>query len=253
MISAESFYAPEAGGLQQGDILLSGICRITGTDSYSPPEWEPLDTHHVQIDGANPNGSAVELFAGFGLLMVTSHDCQLEKEWHRRRSELISQGKSEEEAAVQATADSTLDRTLVASPLVDPDDVRVDRGNLLAGHVVGYLPVPPAPNGQIPECVVDLSYRCTLDRFDVVRVASITGLARSQLRYALVRADALRTPNLGFAVEDVIGHSIARAEVPRRNPLTVRLVLDDGSTIELLQQPGEPQGASARTSVGPVE
>jgi len=29
----------------------------------------------------------------------------------------------------------------------------------------------------------------------------------------------------------------------------VRLVLDDGSAIELLQQPGEPQGPSARASV----
>ena len=79
----------------------------------------------------------------------------------------------------------------------------------------------------------------------------MTPLARSQLRYALVRLDALRTPYLGFDVEGVIGRSIERAEVPKGDPLTVRLHLDDGSVIELLQQPGEPEGASVRAAVGP--
>jgi hypothetical protein len=249
VISAESFYASAEGGLQQGDILLTGVARIVSDDGYSPTQWEPLDTHDVHIDGVKPDGGSARFFAGFGLVMVTSHDCQLDKEFNRRRSELITQGKSEQEAASEATKDPTLDRTLVASPLVDPDDIAVDRGNLLAGHVVGYVPVPVSPNGLVPECVVDLSYRCTLDRFDVVRVASVSGLARSQLRYTLVRLDALRTPNLGFTVEDVIGRSIQRVDVPKSNPLTVRLVLDDDSVIELLQQPGEPQGPSARASV----
>lgn len=249
MIAADAFYAPEAGGLQQGDILFAGISRTTAEDGFSPPEWELVDTHQVQVDGVKSDGSPVRFFAGFGLMMVTSHDCQLEKEFNRRRSELIAEGKSEDEATAEALADPTLDRTLVASPLVDPEDIRVDQGNLLGGHVVGYLPVPASLDGRIPECVVDLTYRCTIDCFDVARVTSVSSRARSQLRYALVRLDALRTPSLGFAVEDVIGHSIERAEVPRRNPLTVRLVLDDGSTIELLQQPGEPQGPSARSSV----
>lgn len=249
MISAASFYVSEADGLAQGDILLTGIARITGDDGYSPAQWEPIDTHDVHVDGVKSNGGAVRLFAGFGLVMVTSHDCQLEKEWNRRRSELIAQGSTDEEAAAEAVADPTLDRTLQASPLVDPDDIAVDRGNLLAGHVVGYLPVPASLDGLVPECVVDLSYRCTLDRFDVVRVSSVSGLARSQLRYALVRLDALRTPHLGFTVEDAIGRSIQHVDVPSRNPLTVRLVLDDGSAIELLQQPGEPQGPRGRASV----
>lgn len=249
MISTEEFYVPEAGGLQQGDILFAGISRITSEDRYSPPEWEHLDTHHVQVDGVKPHGSPVRLFAGFGLVMVTSHDCQLEKEFNRRRSELIAVGKSEEEATAEALVDPTLDRTLVASPLVDADDIRVDQGNLLGGHVVGYLPVPASLDGRVPQCVVDLNYRCTVDRFDVARVTSVSSKARSQLRYALVRLDALRTPSLGFEVENVIGHLIERAVVPKRDPLTVRLVLDNGSTIELLQQPGEPQGPSARSSV----
>jgi hypothetical protein len=182
--------------------------------------------------------------------MVTSHDCQLEKEWNRRRSELLALGQTEDDAEAAATADNSLDRSVVASPLIDPDDLTtVDRGNLLGGHVVGHLPVPASMDGHIPQSVVDLTYRCTVDRLDVVRVASLTALARSQLRYALVRLDALRTPHLGFEVESVIGHRIEGATVPKRDPLTVRLRLDDGRVIELMQQPGEPPGPSARTSI----
>jgi hypothetical protein len=204
----------------------------------------------VVLDGAKPGNEPLRLFSGFGLVMVTSHDCQLEKEWNRRRSELLALGQSEDDAEAAATADDSLDRSVVASPLIDPDDLTtVDRGNLLGGHIVGYLPVPASLDGHIPECVVDLTYRCTVDRLDVVRVTSLTALARSQLRYALVRLDALRTPHLGFEVETVIGHRIEGATVPKKDPLTVRLQLDDGRVIELMQQPGEPPGPSARTSV----
>lgn len=250
MIAVEDFYATEAGGLQQGDILLSGVSRITADDGYSPLQWDQLDAQQVVLDGAKPGEEPLRLFTGFGLVMVTSHDCQLEKEWNRRRSELLALGHTEDEAEAAATADDSLDRSVVASPLIGPDDLTtVDRGNLLGGHVVGYLPVPPSMDRHIPEAVVDLTYRCTVDRLDVVRVASLTALARSQLRYALVRLDALRTPNLGFEVESVIGHRIEGATVPKRDPLTVRLRLDDGRVIELMQQPGEPPGPSARTSI----
>jgi hypothetical protein len=250
MIAPDLFYASGVGGLQQGDILLAGVSRVTADDSFSPSQWDQLDAREVLIDDAKPDRDPLRLFAGFGLVMVTSHDCQLEKEWNRCRSELLADGRSEEEAEAAADADESLDRTVVASPLIDPDDLtRVVRGNLLGGRIVGYVPVPPSEEGTIPESVVDLTYRCTLDRFDVVRVASLTPLARSQLRYALVRLDALRTPHLDFEIESVIGRRIEAATVPRRDPLTVRLSLDDGRVIELMQQPGEPQGPSARTSI----
>ena len=175
VISADQFYAQESGGLQQGDILLSGVSRIIVDDGYSPLQWDQLDAQEMGLDGANPTGEPIRLFAGFGLVMVTSHDCQLEKEWNRRRAELLAQGRSEDDAEAAATADDLLDRSVVVSPLIDPDDlISVDRGNLLGGHIVGSLPVPAAATGNIPESVVDLIYRCTVDRLDVVRVASLT-------------------------------------------------------------------------------
>lgn len=121
---------------------------------------------------------------------------------------------STERAEAEATADATLDRTLVVSPLVDPSDLRGGRGNLLAGRVIGYLPVPAHPEQLVEECVVDLTYQCTVDRFDVVKVASISEAARKQLRYALIQLHALRTADLGFEVETVVGRTIQKVDVP---------------------------------------
>jgi hypothetical protein len=56
----------------------------------------------------------------------------------------------------------------------------------------------------VPEAVVDLTYRVTLDRLDIVRVTSVGKEARSQLRYSLARLDALRAPSVGFDLEAVV-------------------------------------------------
>jgi len=156
-------------------------------------------------------------------------------------------GTAPERAEVEATLDSTLDRSLIVSPLVDPSEVRGGRGNLLAGRVIGYLPVPAHPEQLVDECVVDLTYQCTVDRLDVVKVASISKAARKNVRYALIQLDALRTADLGFQVEAVVGRTIQRVEVPARDPLTARIQLDNGEVIHLLQQPGTPDQDSGRT------
>ncbi len=179
--------------------------------------------------------------------MVLTHDCQLEKEWNQRVRELERSGMSTERAETEATADATLDRTLVVSPLVDQNELRDGRGNLLAGKVIGYLPVPAHPDNLVAECVADLTYQCTVDRLDVVKIVSITETARKQLRYALIQLDALRTADLGFEVEAVVGRTIHKVEVPARDPLTVHIHLDDGQVIQLLQQPGSLDQETGRT------
>ncbi len=232
---------------RQGDIVLCGVSRIIAEDHRSPSQWESLDAHFVQIDDAWDNGKPLGIAAGIGLAMVVTHDCQLDKEWNQRVRELQRGGMNEEQAELEATYDRTLDRTLVVSPLVDPGDLRGGRGNLMAGKVIGYLPVPAHPAGLVDECVVDLTYQCTVDRLDVVKVASISEAARKQLRYALIQLDALRTAELGFEIEAIIGRTIREVEVPARHPLTVRIQLDNGQVIELLQQPGTPDQETGRT------
>ncbi len=232
---------------RQGDIVLCGVSRIIAADHHTPAQWESLDAHFVQIDDAWEQGHPLDLAAGIGLAMVVTHDCQLDKEWNQRVRELEKGGMPLERAEKEASADTTLDRTLVVSPLVDPSDLRGGRGNLLAGRVIGYLPVPQHAENLVDECVVDLTYQCTVDRRDVIKVTSISEPARKQLRYALIQLDALRTADLGFEVEAVVGRTIQKVEVPARDPLSVRIQLDDGQVIQLLQQPGTPDQETGRT------
>ena len=246
MISPDDFYEWHDEP-RQGDIVLCGVSRIIADDRHSPQQWESLDAHFLQVDDAWDEGKPLGIAAGIGLAMVVTHDCQLDKEWNQRVRELQNGGMELERAEEEATADTTLDRTLVVSPLVDPEDLRGGRGNLLAGRVIGYLPVPRHPENLVDECVADLTYQCTVDRLDVVKVASISEPARKQLRYALIQLDALRTADLGFEVEAVVGRTIRKVEVPARDPLSVRIQLDNGQVIQLLQQPGTPDQETGRT------
>jgi hypothetical protein len=245
MINPDDFYESHDEP-RQGDIILCGVSRIIGDDRYSPSQWESLDAHLLQVDDAWDVGRPLGIAAGIGLAMVVTHDCQLDKEWNQRVREMQKNGMDTDAAEREASGDATLDRTLVVSPLVDPTELRGGRGNLLAGRVIGYLPVPTHPEQLVQECVVDLTYQCTIDRLDVVKVTSISEAARKQLRYALIQLDALRTADLGFEVEAVIGRTIERVEVPSRDPLTVRIRLDDGNVIHLLQQPRTPDQDTGR-------
>jgi hypothetical protein len=246
MMSPDDFYEWHDEP-RQGDIVLCGVSRIIADDRHSPAQWESLDAHFLQVDDAWEVGKPLGIAAGIGLALVVTHDCQLDKEWNQRVRELQKDGVEADAAEREATADATLDRTLVVSPLVDPTELRGGRGNLLAGKVIGYLPVPSHPEQLVDECVADLTYQCTIDRLDVVKVASISEAARKQLRYALIQLDALRTADLGFEIEAVVGRTIQKVEVPARNPLMVRIQLDDGNVIQLLQQPGTPDQETGRT------
>jgi hypothetical protein len=248
VIPADRFHIPVDGPPKQGDILLAGVARLVAGDRFTPRTWARLDACDITAHVADGNVE-LRLTAGPALVMVTSHDCHFDKEWNRRRTSLIEEGFDAETATRTADADETLDRTFNASPLLRPEEVGRDRGLLMAGKVIGYFPVPASPDGLVPEAVVDLTYRVTLDRLAITRSTRFSCIgvdARSQLRYALARLDSLRAPSIGFDLEAVVGRQIERVEVPRKQPLFVRLHLDDGTSIDLLQHPGEPAAGPAR-------
>jgi len=245
VISTGQFYVAAEGPPKQGDLLFAGVVRLVADDHFTPPAWGRLDAYDITVQ-AQGDAPELRLVAGPALVMVTSHDCHFDKEWNQRRRALIREGLLEEEAERIASADATLDRTFNASPLLRPDEVRRDRRALLDGKILGYLPVPPSPDGVVPEAVVDLTYRVTLDRFDVHRVASVSEAARAQLRYVLVQLDSLRATKVGFKIEHAVGRRINDVSIPQEQPLFVRLHLDDGTNIDLLQQPDEPGPGPAR-------
>lgn len=233
MIPPERFYVRAAGPLMQGDLLLAGVARLVAADRFAPAAWDQLDAHDMTVHRAR-DATDLWLEAGPALVMVTSHDCHFDKDWNIRRRALIRDGV-DDDASRLAEDDATLDRTFTASPLVYLSEVDRDQGLLRAGRILGYLPVAASDDGLVPESVVDLTYRVTLDRLDVVRVASVSREARMHLRYGLAQLDSLRATTVGFELERVVGHHIDRVSFPRQNPLFVRLHLDDGTEVDLLQ------------------
>lgn len=258
---AERFYSLADGAPQQGDILLGAIARVIADDAFGPARWVMLDEHEATLAAAAQIGRvevpALRIAAGRGLVMVCSHDCGLDKEFNavvERLMELTGENPLDEATAVaEAEARDDLDRSFTVSPLVHPDKVMVagvpvDHGSLMGGHIVGYLPVPALIIGGsvvIPESVVDLTYRATLDRLAYTqRITSVSEEVREQLRFALARLDVLRTPSLEIQLSAAVGQEIKSAKVSKKNPLIVELVLGDGSTVQLLKKPGSPQPSS---------
>ena len=249
--AAEEFYSSEDGAPAQGDILLGAVARVVADDDWPVPNWRALDEVEAQLDGPRGLLPALRVAAGRAVVMVTTHDCGLDKEFNAAVTRLTAAPGADEGAVLaSAEADRALDRVFQVSPLLEPATVEVagqilDQGLLLAGRVVGYLPVPALtdPSGRtlIPESVVDLSYRATIDRFSYThRVSAISEPARQRLRYALARLDVLRTPTLESELAAAVGQQILGAKVHKRNPLVVTLTLADGTTLELLQPPGSP-------------
>jgi hypothetical protein len=83
----------------------------------------------------------------------------------------------------------------------------------MRGTVIGYLPVPSFKD-LIPDAVVDLSYRVTLDRTDIVRVVSLSAEGRAQLRYAMARLEILRTVVPKAPLERAVGMRITDVIFP---------------------------------------
>lgn len=255
-LAADRFYALDDGPPAQGDILFASVARVVGDDQWSPPRWRVLDERVVELAPSEADLPAIKVAGGRSLVMVTTHDCGHDKEFNAVVDKLlkereISEDDSEEVSAVMAEVerDITLDRSFQVSPLLDPLSVevaglKVDQSLLLAGRFVGYLPVPPfVVDGVevIPQAVVDLNYRATIDRIGYVsRLTSISEEARQILRYALARLDVLRTPTLEAELSEAIGQEIKNARIDKRNPLLVKLTLADGSVLELLQKPSSP-------------
>lgn len=238
----ESIFRPAQGPLNQGDILIAPIARVASSDFFVPDKWERLDQTEHTVDRSAMDEEKICVLSGRALVMVTSHDCHHDKEWNMERNRLIRSGVDPVEAGAIAESDPTLDRTFQASPLIPLEDFDPGgRGNYRAGRVTGFFPLPAPPDGSFPESVVDLTYRCTIDRKAITgRRWCLSPAARDRLRYAIARFDSFRTVELTETLEAAIGRTISSVRVESTSTLAVQLVLDDGSTLDLVQRPIEP-------------
>jgi hypothetical protein len=176
--SVAQFYIGKDKPLQQGDILIGSVTRIASEDLHTSRQWSVLDSVSYQGIPAKSSfgGStypALVLVGGRELTMVTTHDCSLDKEFNVVLTQITKDDPrlDVDEVAKEIEQRDDLDRFFQVSPLVNPKtifigDKLVDQENLMAGNIIGYLPIPEYRQNDkviIPECVVDLSYRSTVD------------------------------------------------------------------------------------------
>ncbi len=247
--SQDTYRGDSIRPLQQGDIFItSGVVRLAPTsDSFAPPAWIDSDQIRNKLAEPTPLTPGLDSVGGRALVMVLSHDCHLDKEINIAAQALLradpNLGENDAYAAVEN--DDTLDRFVIVSPLVDLDLLPVARNQnarvgLLSGRTVGYFPLPQAPSLNLDGVVVDLSYRATVDRLTLTRrLTSLTDPARLRLRYALARMDSLRTPDLNSDFQEAVGQKIIDVKLPSKGQQTIKLVLDNGKTLEVLPKPGD--------------
>lgn len=244
--------------LQQGDILLAPLVRVVAAGAPSDTDAGRLfEQAKVVVSPPDPGLGEAEVRVGWGPVVLTTHDCHLEKEFQRRYRRLRRAGRSKADAIAVAEEDPSLDRWLVVAPIYDPfiDAAAGDRAARQAaeaavnGEVIGLCPIPAFAERGISGGVADLTWLSTIERTTIVaRLASLSEEGRSRLRMALARSSALRTPELGFLLEDIIGDRIDDARANSADPLVIELELRRSGTVRLLAQPGEPAtGGPERT------
>lgn len=231
------------GPIQQGDLFITaGVAALTApSSSYTPIQGEPARARLLE---AGPHG-ALDAVGTRTLVMVVSHDCQLDKEFNRALARIMKAEPDldELEARDRADRDLTLDRNVVVAPVVGLDQLSVATdpnlaGTIRAGRVIGYLPIPAQPPHMPEFAVADLGVRVTVDRLVLTdRIASLTDPGRLALRYGLAKMDAIRTPDLGAELEAAVGRRVVKVERPDAKVQTIRLTLDDNSTLEFLPRP----------------
>jgi hypothetical protein len=246
---AARFYTSSDPPLQQGDIVLAPVGRLQ-VDTDARLRWESLDqvvSEPLRIEADLPELFAV---AGYGWAIVATHDCHLDREFNERVRELRrTQRLKLREAEKLAEEDPELDRFVNVCPLLPTSSFRAEWDVLARGDVIGAFPIPAVPEHGLDDLVADLTYRATIDRHAILaRAGAMSEEARLWLRFSLARADAFRTPTIGFELEQAVGKRIKAVLPHSANPLAIGLELSDGNTLELINQPAEVQtGGTSRT------
>ena len=243
-------FIPAHGPLNQGDILIAPVARVAAPDLFVPDKWDRLRPDRTRGGSVHPRGGQHPRALG-----TRTRDGDFPRLSSRQGVEHRTQPPHQErhgppEAEAIAEQDPTLDRTFQASPLIPLADLEPhSRGNYRAGRVVGFFPLPASPDGAFPECVVDLTYRCTIDKRAITtRRWCLSTPERNRLRYAIARFDSFRTFELAEEIEAAVGKSITDVHIETGPGFTLELILDDDSVLRLVRPPTEPD-PSGRTAM----
>jgi hypothetical protein len=243
----DQFYLAEARPLlSQGDIYLAPSVVVWSGGTHPAADVPPAPSSPGQVayvpawsgGGVAPS---VTLGTSWTPVLVVSHDCELDKELNETVDALVAAGTREEDAVEAASADPSLDRYVLVSPLLPYDErvVRRERWDAIrAAQKIGYFPLPPMAEYEGAEFLVHLSRISTIERALIEscpKVGSTSDQARALLRFKLAEAHSSRNLTLVSRLENAIGQAIVdvRTMKVKRGDATVALVLAGGDELHL--------------------
>lgn len=227
--------------LQQGDICFAPIVRLESDPPQVGHRWAAIDEYDLSISENGKSTSALSAKVGYGPVMVISHDCQMDKEMNSHYQKLRNNNPrlSKADAIGKAEENPNLDRFITVVPILLMSEFHTDAAQIKSGETIGSFYVPPLLSGEIThDSLADLAYAATIDRNLLEdRVASLSENARGRLRLALARLYALRTPEIGFEIEQAVGQKIMSIHRDPSSPAEVVFDLQDGTEMRLILKP----------------
>ena len=248
-----AYYADASGYLRQGDLIIAPSATLWTArerDSASAPLVPPTKvgtTQQTLLWPAQPPAEGVVAEVRWGLAIVLPHECAIHRDFNRRLVELERRdGITGTEAVARASADVSLDPTIVVAPVWPLSTfAEEDRRPIAEGGRIGFFPVCAGPDPSrplVPPGAVDLGRVTEISRGLVHRrVARLSDRARALLRYKLAQQWAYRNQSLDAEIARAVGHTIVQSQVVERaKGLQITLILDDGSTLVLKQDQRRP-------------
>lgn len=246
------YYAKPEGYLRQGDLVIAPSSTLWSS-AERPAEpgllLSPSSVGTSQVALLWPAHDPVEgvsIEARWGLAMILPHECAIHRDFNRRVVQLQAEGAVTTDAVGRASADESLDPTVVVAPVVPINALpEADRRAVSSGGRIGLVPVCAGPDAHaplIPTGALDLGRITEVSRRLIHRrAAGLSERARAFLRYKLAEQWAYRNQSLDAEIARAVGHRIVRHQVIERpKDLQVVLELDDGTTLILKSDQARP-------------
>ena len=240
------YYATQndAIALSQGDIVVAPTVIVGQgeADSNIAAPTELGQERLATLWRGKPKNlrEAPSLFANvrWGLAMVMPHSCAMEKDWNERVHDLMSAGRTQEQAEEIANADATLDPFVVIAPILTYDVLASSRHAATKnGSRLGTFPV--CRNDVLPDGFVDFA-RLTTVRQELTslnyRVAQLAPLAVGYLKHSIATYFAARSISRFDELSTAVGRTIVDVlpiDKPKGDKIRVSLALEDGSSLIL--------------------
>jgi len=233
------------------------LCKKGERPITAPPSSSGSELPTVSCDLLSGSGEvhvrAMELALTPALIVID--DCVIDKQFNEYITRCMNEGKSVDEATMEARGLPSLDPFVLVVPILPYAELRFlkDRG-IRDGQTIGYFPI--LGSDVIDEGYVDFVRMTCLSRALLQhRLGRLSDQAGRILRWKLAQFHSLRNQSVDAEIESAIGKTItnvALTEQSKPTSLMVSIELNDGEQTLVLKQDPRRQELPAGADRGDI-